>query len=213
MPFGVDEAGKGPVLGSMFAAAVVADPEQLPSGIADSKTLTPETRETLAGELKADPNVSIGLGEVRVAEIDDPETDMNELTVTAQARALDDAGITDATGYVDAGDVDAKRFGRRVEREAAGDLTIRAEHGADEEYPLVGAASVVAKVARDAHVADLGENYDRPIGSGYPGDDRTRSFLESYVAETGDLPACARRSWQTCTDVLEAASQKKLGEF
>jgi ribonuclease HII len=213
MPFGVDEAGKGPVLGSMFAAAVVGDPEALPEGVTDSKQLAPERRETLAADLRADPDVSIGLSEITVAEIDDPETDMNQLTVDAQVRALSDAGASGIEGHVDAGDVNADRFGRRVEAGVDADLSVSAEHAADERYPLVAAASVVAKVQRDAHVDELGANHDRPIGSGYPGDDRTRAFLAAYVDEHGDLPDCARRSWKTSRDALEKRSQRSLADF
>ncbi|MDR5656012.1 ribonuclease HII [Halodesulfurarchaeum sp. HSR-GB] len=213
MPFGVDEAGKGPVLGSMFAAAVVADPEDLPDGIADSKTLTPQRRERLAATLRAAEAISIGVAEIPVARIDDPETDMNTLTVSAQAQAIDAAGVSDETGYVDAGDVDAERFGRRVEKRVDTDVRIQAEHGADESDPLVGAASIIAKVARDAHVVALNTEYDADLGSGYPSDDRTRSFLETYVQRTGELPDCARRSWQTSSDILSAAAQTGLGDF
>ncbi|MDZ7850048.1 MAG: ribonuclease HII [Halodesulfurarchaeum sp.] len=213
MPFGVDEAGKGPVLGSMFAACVVAEEDVLPPAIADSKSLTPERREELAAQLRADPDVSIGLAEIPVSEIDDPATDMNELTVAAHARALEAVDVAGAKGYVDAGDVDADRFGRRVAARADADLEIRAEHRADERYPLVSAASVVAKVARDAHVVALEEEYDAPIGSGYPGDERTRTFLGEYVETNGELPACARRTWKTSADVLAAAAQSDLDEF
>ncbi|APE94618.1 ribonuclease HII [Halodesulfurarchaeum formicicum] len=213
MPFGVDEAGKGPVLGSMFAAAVVADPEDLPDGIADSKTLTPQRRERLAATLRAAEAISIGVAEIPVARIDDPETDMNTLTVSAQAQAIDATGVSGETGYVDAGDVDAERFGRRVEKRVDTDVRIQAEHGADETYPLVGAASVIAKVSRDTHVAALRAEYGTDLGSGYPSDERTRSFLEAYVKRTGELPDCARRSWQTSSDILSAATQTGLEDF
>ena len=213
MPFGVDEAGKGPVLGSMFAASVVAEPDRLPAEIADSKTLAPERRENLAARLHADSKVSIGIAEIPVARIDDPATDMNELTVAAHVEALGAVDVAGQTGTVDAGDVNADRFGRRVAKRLDADLTIRAEHGADERHPLVSAASVVAKVARDAHVAELNEEFAAPIGSGYPGDEQTRTFLRDYVETHGELPACARRSWQTSADVLAAAAQSDLGEF
>ena len=213
MPFGVDEAGKGPVLGSMFAAAVVGEPNALPSAVADSKSLSTTRREALAAEIAAESTLQIGLAEITVEEIDAPETDMNTLTVAAHARALSDADVTGETGHVDAGDVNADRFGRRVRERVGGEITVQAEHGADEHYPLVSAASVIAKVARDAHVAAIDAEYDRPVGSGYPGDERTRNFLEAHVAATGALPDCARQSWQTSADVLEQAAQTDLGAF
>jgi ribonuclease HII len=215
--FGVDEAGKGPVLGSLFAAAVVVDPEALPDDVGDSKGIDPERRSELAATVRSVAD-AVGVAEVPVDRIDDEGTDMNSLTVAAHAEALDEAvGDLDGvdgplTGYVDAGDTNAVRFERRVEDATAAAVDARGEHGADETYPAVGAASVVAKVERDAHVAVLADEYG-DVGSGYPSDPATREFLESYVAEHGDLPPCARASWKTSEDVLAAASQSSLGEF
>ena len=211
MRFGVDEAGKGPVLGSMFAAAVRADPAVLPAGVGDSKAIRPERRERLAGEIRASAD-AVGVAEVPVERIDAGGTDMNTLTVEAQAAALSSVARDGLSGTVDAGDTDAARFGRRVADAVEADVSVRAEHGADETDPVVGAASIVAKVARDAHVADLAEEYG-DVGSGYPSDPTTRAFLADYVDRHGELPACARRSWSTCDDVLAAAEQASLGEF
>lgn len=208
--FGVDEAGKGPVLGSMFAAAVVGDPGALPDGVADSKRLTPERREALDARIRDACEVAVA--EIPVARIDDPETDMNALTVEAQASALEAVARDGLAGYVDAGDVDEARFGRRVSDAVAADVAVTAEHGADDEYALVAAASVVAKVARDSHVADIAAEYG-DVGSGYPSDPATREFLAAYVREHGSLPDCARASWQTSRDALAAAEQSGLDDF
>ena len=213
MRFGVDEAGKGPVLGSMFAAAVLANPADLPDGVADSKRLSPDRRESIAAELRAEPDIHVGVAEIPVSRIDDPDTDMNTLTVTAQASALTSVARDGVSGVVDAGDTNPERFARRVAERVSADLSIRAEHGADERYPLVSAASIVAKVSRDEHVAELQRQYETPIGSGYPGDQTTRSFLEGYVRETGRLPSCARRSWQTSRDVRSAVEQADFADF
>jgi ribonuclease HII len=221
MRVGVDEAGKGPVLGSMFAAAVRAPPDALPDGVRDSKDLPAERREEFAEALRADDRVAVGLAEITAERVDDPETDMNALTVAAQADALGALAGDGDTAYVDAGDVDADRFGRRVGDRLAADVDIRAEHGADARHPIVAAASVIAKVARDAHVADIAAEYGA-VGSGYPGDATTRSFLDSYVGEHGRLPDCARASWKTSEDALAANGvgddsgandQSTLGEF
>ena len=210
---GVDEAGKGPVLGSMFAAAVrVTDPAALPDGLDDSKALEPRQREMLDATLRADDRVSISLVEVETARIDDPESDMNTLTVVAHAEALSDLAEPGDRVILDAGDVSASRFARRVEARVPTPLDLRAEHRADSTYAAVSAASVVAKVARDAHVASLTEDFGE-VGSGYPSDPRTRTFLAGFVEDHGCLPACARTSWQTSRDALSAAEQSALGEF
>jgi ribonuclease HII len=212
-PFGVDEAGKGPVLGSMFAAAVRADPAMLPDDVADSKTLTPARREALAADIRDLDGVTVAVAEITPERIDDPETDMNTLTVAAQADALAGVAHDGDSGLVDAGDTDADRFGRRVDDRVPADVEVRAEHGADETDPLVGAASIVAKVARDDHVAAIDDRHDRAVGSGYPSDPTTRSFLADYVETHGQLPGCARDSWQTSQDALARAEQSALDEF
>lgn len=221
MRVGVDEAGKGPVLGPMVAAAVRADPETLPDGIADSKRLSPSRRESLAETLRADAGIDVGVAIVPVERIDEPETDMNSLTVAAQARALAAVAAAGDTAIVDAGDVSESRFARRVRDGVAGSaadgsaeaaVEVIAEHGADDEYPIVGSASVIAKVERDRRVADLAAEYG-DIGSGYPSDPTTRTFLADYVRDHGELPPCARSSWQTAADVLAAAEQSALSEF
>jgi ribonuclease HII len=219
---GVDEAGKGPVLGPMVAAAVRADEAALPDGIDDSKRLTAATRESIATQLRESPSVAVGLGVITTDEIDDPETDMNNLTVAAQVRALSDVATDDDHALVDAGDVSESRFARRVhagvadagaDTEGGVAIDVTAEHGADEASRLVGAASVVAKVERDSRIDAIGEHYAHAIGSGYPSDPTTREFLADYVGRHGELPACARTSWATCEDVLAAAAQSNLTEF
>lgn len=210
---GVDEAGKGPVLGSMFAAAVrVTDPAALPDGLDDSKSLTPETREAFDAALRSDDRVAVAVVEVEPARIDDDGTDMNTLTVAAHAEAVSDLARRGDRVLLDAGDVSAGRFARRVDERVGGSFELHAEHGADATYAVVSAASVVAKVARDAHVAALAAEFGE-LGSGYPSDPRTRTFLAGYVAEHGCLPPCARASWRTSRDALAAAEQSALEEF
>ena len=219
---GVDEAGKGPVIGPMVAAAVRAAEADLPDGIDDSKRLTAATRESIATQLRESPAVVVGLGVVTTDEIDDAETDMNSLTVAAQVRALGDVVIDGDHALVDAGDVSESRFARRVadgvadagtDTEGGVAIDVTAEHGADEASQLVGAASIIAKVERDSRIDALSENYDHDVGSGYPSDPTTRTFLADYVDHHSELPACARASWATCEDVVAAAEQSELAEF
>jgi ribonuclease HII len=237
MYVGADEAGKGPVLGPMIAAAVRADPDRLPEGIDDSKRLAPARREDLAEGIRSDSGTIVGVGAVEPSEIDDPETDMNSLTVAAQARAIaaalhsidressDDEAIR---LVVDAGDVSEDRFARRLREATEGllredadfrgpvpILEVDARHGADEDDPVVGAASILAKVERDRRMAAINASHpDRgPVGSGYPSDPDTRAFLETYVDETGAFPTCTRRTWATCDRILAEREQSGLDDF
>jgi len=215
---GSDEAGKGPVLGPMVAAAVRARPGSLPDAVADSKRLSAAKRGSVAAALRDRSGVAVGVAAIPTDRIDDPETDMNSLTVAAHAEAVAAVAGDGDRVVADAGDVDAARFGRRVTGGvgAAGpSVEVCAEHGADATYPTVAAASVVAKVERDARIDALGADYadHGPVGSGYPSDPTTRAFLRRYVGDTGELPDCARASWATAEDVLAAAEQSSLSEF
>lgn len=222
---GVDEAGKGPALGPMVAAAVAAPPGALPEGVDDSKRLSAEHRETLAERLRDADAVTVAIEAVPPARIDDPGTDMNSLTVAAHAAVLERVLTAGTAGervevVLDGADVDADRFARQVADRASIDgdgdgagVSVHAEHGADEEHAVVGAASVAAKVERDRRIEAIDADHDRPVGSGYPSDPTTRAFLREYVREHGELPACARASWSTCDDVLAAAEQSSLADF
>lgn len=211
MYVGVDEAGKGPVLGSMFVAAVRADPGDIPEGVDDSKRLSGPRRREIDTQLREQAD-AISVVEIPVERIDDPDTDMNELTVAGHARALSPVVGENCEYYLDAGDTNAVRFERRVEDRLDAPVDILAEHGADERYPVVGAASIVAKVARENHVSTLESEYGE-VGSGYPSDETTRTFLEEFVTERGHLPSCARTSWQTSQDILGEMDQAALTDF
>ena len=230
MYVGVDEAGKGPVIGPMVAAAVRADPESLPADVDDSKRVAPARRAAIAGELRASDAVDVAIAAVGTAEIDAPDTDMNALTVRGQARAVRTVARPGDRVVADAGDTSESRFANRLGALVGGDATtdavdvagadavenvaVDAAHGADESDPVVGAASVVATVARDARVAAIDAVYpEYDVGSGYPSDPTTRGFLRGYAADHGDVPPHARRSWATCADVLAAAEQSALDEF
>ncbi|GAB6880007.1 ribonuclease HII [Halorubrum gandharaense] len=228
MYVGVDEAGKGPVLGPMVCAAVRADPATLPDDVDDSKRVAPERRQAIAADLREREDVTVAVAFIEPAEIDRPETDMNTLTVHGQARAVSRVVEPDDRVLADAGDTSESRFARRLaefvgeeraevdERDdESDDLAVDAHHGADADDAVVGAASIVAKVARDARMAELDAVHDAfdGVGSGYPSDPTTREFLSAYVEAHSDVPACARRSWSTCDDVLAAAEQAGLDEF
>ncbi len=216
MRVGCDEAGKGPVLGSMFAAAVsVPDPSVLPASVDDSKQLAAETRSTVATQIHRHPEITTGVAEITVGQIDAPTTDMNSLTVQAHAKAISKALPADAPAesvLVDAADPDADRFARRVAETCPLSVSVTGRHEADATDPVVGAASILAKVHRDDHIDQLTGEYGA-IGSGYPSDPTTRQFLADYLAAHGTLPAIARRSWQTCQDLLATAEQANLDEF
>ena len=203
--FGVDEAGRGPVLGSMFIGCVsVPDDTALPEGMADSKQLSASRIESLADELHHADDVTVATVEVPPDRIDDPETDMTMLTAQAFADAIDRSASPGESGYLDAGHPDTDVFEESVTKRAETSVTVQAEHGADDTHPVVSAASIIAKAAREDHVARLAEEYG-DIGSGYPSDPTTREFLAEYLDTHGRFPEPTRTSWGTCEDLRQAS--------
>ena len=199
---GVDEAGKGSVLGPMVVAAVgcraTGDLAALP--IRDSKALRPKQREALYEIILRD--FSIAIVTIDAAGIDDARSrvTMNECVAELHAEAL--AGLRPECAYVDACDVNAERYGRTVAALLNFPCEIVAEHRADARYKIVGAASVVAKVTRDRAIQELAGQYGK-IGSGYPSDPTTVGFLRDYIREYGNPPPCARRSWKTVANLYQ----------
>lgn len=206
---GVDEAGKGSVLGPMVVAAVgcreIEDIAALP--VRDSKALRPKQREELYEILLRDFAISIVT--LDAAGIDEARTrmSMNECVAELHAEAL--MGLRPESAYVDACDVNAERYGRAVAARLDYPCEIIAEHRADARYKIVGAASIVAKVTRDRAIGELAKQYGK-IGSGYPSDPTTIEFLRNYIKEYGNPPPCARRSWKTVTNLSQTTMQDFL---
>jgi ribonuclease HII len=210
---GIDEAGKGPVLGPMCVAGVLMDDSSndalLKIGVKDSKKLAPKKREVLAVEIKKIANKYFVL-EVSALQIDELRKimTMNEIMVVCFAKVLEELRPDHA--FVDAADVIAQRFGQNLKKKYTREITITSEHEADVKYPIVSAASILAKVQRDMLVKELGEKIDADIGSGYPSDGKTILFLENWVKEHGSLPDFARSSWETSRRILENYTQSQV---
>ncbi len=137
--------------------------------------------------------------------------ELNLLEAQAFARIVRVAAADVAV--VDACDANAARFGRRVAGLSGRDCRVVARHHADRDDPVVGAASIVAKVRRDRAIARLSRRLDRPLGSGYPSDPRTVAVVRAAVAGAQPLPEWIRGSWATVQRVKPARPARRLEEF
>ncbi|KAG1886999.1 ribonuclease H-like domain-containing protein [Suillus subluteus] len=231
---GVDEAGRGPVLGPLVygvaycPASWKTDLEQL--GFADSKTLTPEKRAQLLGVLNSDPQnlgwsvrvispQAISAGMLRI-----PPTNLNKQSQDATVLLIRDAlqrGLQLSEVYVDA-------LGNTTTYEAYlssqfPGISFTVTTKADSKFKIVGAASVAAKVTRDACVDgwtfeelieedDNGakdarkENWNREFGSGYPSDPKTQNWVKNSLDPTFGFPSIVRFSWTTVKVILEKSA-------
>ena len=209
---GVDEAGKGSVLGPMVIAAVgVTSASVLDGlGVKDSKELSPKERERLYGLIRKQCRVST----VRLdaQDIDRMRGEMTMNVIVARAHAQTINKIAPSCAYVDACDVNTFRYAEMVKSSLDAPCEIVSEHHADQKYPVVSAASIVAKVVRDRAIATLAKKYGE-IGSGYPSDPITIRYLSSYVDEHKVPPPIARKSWKTVSNLLARKTQRSLLDF
>ena len=173
---GVDEVGRGPLAGDVVAAAVILA-ESPPEGVTDSKMLTPERREAVAERIRHEA-VSWALGRATVAEID--ELNILQASLLAMRRAVEALPIQPSLVLVDGNRLPKWPYEARAI--VKGDLT----------EPSIGAASILAKVQRDADMLALHEHYpaygfDRH--KGYP----TKAHLAAL--ETAGISPVHRRSF------------------
>ncbi|MEM2401417.1 MAG: ribonuclease HII [Candidatus Bathyarchaeia archaeon] len=216
---GIDDAGRGPVIGPLVIAGVLIDEERLPNlirlGVRDSKTLSPRRREYLAGEI-----LKI-VEDYRVVKVPPSEIDrvvehgrrlnrLNRLEARIMASIIRD--LKPDIAYVDASDILPERFSQHIAEELPFTVKIVSEHKADRTYPIVSAASIVAKVERDREIESLKQIYG-DFGSGYAADPKTISFLKRWIEEHGSYPDFVRKSWKTVKILLrdrERLRQKRL---
>ncbi|AEF95926.1 ribonuclease HII [Methanotorris igneus] len=207
---GIDEAGRGPVLGPMVVAGVAVEEDKIKEledlGVKDSKQLTKNQRKKLfqlIGEM----------GKVKTIIIEPEKLDelmktksLNKIELNAFSK-IANGFLKEIEGnfeiYVDACSSNAKAFANQLRAKMIDKSPkIIAEHKADEKYPIVSAASIIAKVTRDEIIESYKKEYGE-IGSGYPSDPKTINFLKKYVEEFGELPKIARKSWKTAKRILE----------
>ncbi|MEW5748865.1 MAG: ribonuclease HII [Candidatus Thermoplasmatota archaeon] len=210
---GVDEAGRGPVIGPLVVCgvAVESDAELRAIGVRDSKRLSASRRAEMEPRIRSVARVEVV--EVQAEEIDAlrESMTMNELEARVFATIIE--RLSPGTAYVDAADADEAEFGRMVQAQLRCGALMHSRHRADETFPVVSAASVVAKVARDARVREIEAEIGRPIGSGYTSDPKTVSFLRGWIGERGSLPPHTRRSWATSQNLMMLNGLRRLDSF
>lgn len=215
---GVDEAGRGCVIGPLVIAGFLIKEENLQVlaqlGVKDSKLLSPKKREALSVEI------------IRIAEkhhvmkLTPKEIDcaveskrklhkLNRLEAQTMSQIINTLKPDEA--YVDAADVLEDRFKHHIQEGLTVKTKITSKHKADKIYPVVSAASIIAKVERDNEIAALKAVYG-DFGSGYLTDQKTMQFLRQWLQTHDEYPDCVRKSWKPAKQVKneKGTVQKKL---
>lgn len=175
---GVDEAGRGPLAGPVCAAAVILDPSDIPVGITDSKRLSAPRRERLALEIQ-ERAIASAVIFVGVAEID--RLNILQASLLAMRQAIEALAVTPSVALID-GNRCPDRLSCPARAIVQGDLSV----------PAIGAASILAKVARDEEMRRLDRQYP---GYGFA---RHKGYgTKAHLAALDRLGACSehRRSF------------------
>ncbi len=205
---GVDEAGRGPVIGPLVVCAIAIPESELKSlkekGVKDSKLLNTAKREKLAIYLsKFEHSFAIA----SAAMIDD-SNNLNTLEVELFAKALQQ--LPEGEIMLDACDVDSKRFARRVS-DILGRNGINSEHKADLNHIEVAAASILAKELREKEMGKISRDIGFEIGSGYPSDPKTIEAIPRLLE--GEMPHPELRwSWKTVIDAWPGPAPQRVGK-
>jgi ribonuclease HII len=203
MVLGLDEAGRGCVLGPLVVGAYFCDEAVLAelkvAGVTDSKALSAKRRVAFRALLPAH-------GTGRVLEVTPAQIDARNINVLEEEMFIAHiVHFKPAAVFLDA-PVHPRGIPRLKARMQQTLLrhglspTLLIEPKADLNYTVVGAASIYAKVYRDAHITALG-----PVGSGYPSDPKTRAWLKGFFERDEPLPPCVRTRWATVETLRQQA--------
>ncbi|MGD8300291.1 MAG: ribonuclease HII [Nitrosopumilaceae archaeon] len=199
---GVDDAGRGSMLGPLVIAGISLDKTKLRKlsalGVKDSKQLTPIKRKELYKKI-----IAI-VDDYYVAKISPKSIDnsvkkhgLNLLEAKYMAKVV--SKLNSDTSFVDSCDVNPKRFGKEISR-LSNNKKIRSYHHADSKFIIVSAASILAKVTRDRAIERLRKNHD--VGSGYPSDRKTINFVKKYYKSEKTMPIFVRKSWKPTQKII-----------
>jgi ribonuclease HII len=193
---GIDEAGRGSVLGPLVVCGVAILEERLKYldrlKLRDSKKISPKRRIVLSRKIRKIAEchpVHISAKDIDLLRSKD--INLNEIEKIAMRKIIGDSKPD--ISFIDCIDVKPERFKNEIEK-FQNNLKVVAEHGADDKYVIVSAASIVAKVERDMEINKIKKEF-KDIGSGYPSDPKTILFLKN--TSYNDLPDFVRRSWAT----------------
>ena len=215
---GVDEAGRGPVIGPLVVASFSIPEDKInlieSLEVKDSKKLTAKRREDLFLEILGLP----GKHFFRILSPNFLNTEMkkyslNDIELVAFKEAILGLNIPIKKVICDSCDVDADRFSRNLKESLGNEFVsceVIASHKAEDKYPIVAAASILAKVKRDELIKKIEEDSGFSLGSGYPSDPKTISFLEDYYKINNSFPDFVRTEWKTLSNIKSSVNQRKL---
>ena len=212
---GIDEAGRGPVIGPMVVAGVMIDEkdhEKLKAiGVKDSKMLSPRQRARMYPQIKKIAKDYVIL-RITAKEIDKMMKEKNLNIIEAEKMAEIIKTMKADRAYVDAPQVSTEKFKNILLAMAKNHTEIIAENKADVKYPVVSAAAILAKVERDKDIENIKKKVGFDFGVGYSHDERSREFVSKCLKDNKCLEYI-RHSWVTVDDLKNKKEQKTLKAY
>ncbi|MBW2993642.1 ribonuclease HII [Candidatus Woesearchaeota archaeon] len=212
---GIDEAGRGPVIGPLVISGFMIDEKSIPKlkklGVKDSKLLLSNKREELAKKLKKFRHeiIMVEPSEIDLAVNGKDNLNLNWLEARKTAEIINE--LKPDKAIIDSPSSNLKAYASYIRDYLHNkDIELIAENKADVKYPVVSAASIIAKSTREEEVKKIEKMVGQSIGSGYPSNQICRKFLE---ANWDRYPNIFRKSWASYRRVLKQISQKNLGEY
>lgn len=193
---GVDDAGRGSVIGPLVIAGICIERNKIKRlsdiGVKDSKQLSPSARENLYKKILAIVD-DYYVARIPPHMIDQSvkNNELNQLEGKYMAKVI--AKLKPDSSYVDSCDVNPKRFGLLISKLAHA-KKVHSSHHADAKFPVVSAASIIAKVNRDRAIEKIRKNFN--VGSGYPSDSKTMNFIKGEINLHGTPSKFVRKSWK-----------------
>ncbi len=211
---GVDEAGRGSVMGPLVVGAVFVESDDalLEIGVKDSKKLSPKRREAMYGEIVS----SVPGWTVETVSAEDIDRLRKSMTLNEIEMGVFKDAVTrfpSAEVIADCPDVNEAGFSARFKAILPPEKKIIAKHKADDTYPVVSAASIIAKVTRDRMMEDIRSEFGPEVGSGYPSDRCTMDFIERWIKENGKAPPHVRCSWEPVRAMLSMRAVRKISDW
>lgn len=196
---GIDEAGRGSLLGPIIVAGVCVTKksisEMVEKGIKDSKLLSPKKRQVLFGHV-INLAESICVCRINIKDIDFHVLRNNLNLLEAEAMAITIRNMKSDKTYVDSCDVNPSRYQRTIKSFLKQNNTkLISMHHADRLNIVVSGASIIAKVIRDSEISKIRLKYG-DVGSGYPSDKKTIKFVKEWFRQKNEIPPFARKSWK-----------------
>lgn len=209
---GIDEAGRGPVIGPLVIAIATIDETRVhllqEIGVKDSKLLSPMQRERMFEEIKKFCKVDLIKLEPSIIDsaVESENTNLNWLEADTGAQLLNLHHSDKA--YIDCPSSNPNAYTDYLKKKLDYSPQLVVEHKADSKYLIVGAASIIAKVTRDRAIEEIKRKYKVEFGSGYPSDPLTSAFVRENHSKYNFF----RKSWATWKNAA-MPKQKRLGEY